>query len=328
MDINYTSFSIATLSVIFILALGVLVKSSDKLVDNAVTVSRELNVSEVVIGATIVSIGTTLPELSSSIMSVLNGVGSFALGNAVGSIITNTTLILGVGSFFGSIPIRRESLKKSMFLFILSLSLVIISITTKLLSNTYRIPQWTGFILLFLVPVYSIYSFKNKHDIQRNETKVRNLRLILINVFSIFVFALLVTTSASILVDTVTVIAQKMGVSEVVISSTIVALGTSLPELSTVITSVRKKAGAVAVGNIIGANILNIIVVIGFSTAMMNKGVVVSNSFMKIQFPFLIIVTGFFLYLVLNTKRHEIIKREGLCLVVLYTAYIVLTLIS
>lgn len=324
---DYSRLDFVMLLIVFVVSLFILVKSSDRLVDYAVTVSRQLNVSEVIIGATIVSLGTTLPELSSSVVSILNGISQFALGNAVGSVITNITLILGLGSLFGSLPVRKESMKRSMFLFILGALLLIVSFCGKIFHGDYIIPQWFGIILVLLIPIYLVYSFKNKSDISQPHSTQIDIKKLMENILLIILCALAVAFSSSALVETSTQIATRIGISELIISSTIVALGTSLPELSTVIASVKKGAGAIAVGNVIGANILNIILVLGVSLLLSPQGISIATSFMMVQFPFLLLTTGFFMYLVVNTKRHEVVKREGFFLLLLYIAYIILSLI-
>ena len=149
--------SIIVIFIIFCISLFLLSKAADYLVDNAVKLSQIWGLPEIIIGATIVSLGTTLPELSASISSALKGNDSFALGNAVGSIITNTSLILGIGALFGKIPVGEKSSQKFNLLVTTVFLLIFTTLPYKVQNENNHIPQWFGFIYLMLVMVYIVY---------------------------------------------------------------------------------------------------------------------------------------------------------------------------
>ncbi|MGB4429746.1 MAG: sodium:calcium antiporter, partial [Thermacetogeniaceae bacterium] len=260
---------------ILALSLIVLSKAADSLVDNAAKLSKILGLSQVIIGATIVSLGTTLPELSASVVAALQGNGDFALGNAIGSIITNTSLILGIAALFGKIPTSKETSQKLSILIAAIMILFFTTIPYKIGNDSGLIPQWLGFILLLLVPVYIFYLIKresNNNSQEKDHNAEKSIGIIAAFIAKIFIAAFIIAVSASALVASAEVLAERMGIPDVVISSTLVAFGTSVPELSTCIAAVKNNHGGLAIGNILGANILNILFVTGAAAAVTPNG--------------------------------------------------------
>ncbi|RBP63312.1 cation:H+ antiporter [Alkalibaculum bacchi] len=321
--------SIIVIFIIFCISLFLLSKAADYLVDNAVKLSQIWGLPEIIIGATIVSLGTTLPELSASISSALKGNDSFALGNAVGSIITNTSLILGIGALFGKIPVGEKSSQKFNLLVTTVFLLIFTTLPYKVQNEGSYIPQWVGFIYLMLVMVYIVYliiqeknrvsiSKKNKSGIQVN----KNTRSVFMIIFSIFISALVIAVSASSLVNSAEILARRIGISDVIIASTLVAFGTSVPELSTCISAAKRNHGGLVIGNIMGANILNILLVVGASAALIPGGIAVTEEFYRIHFTTLAIVLSVFGFFAYNSKINEISKREGMILILIYILYL------
>ncbi|WP_303863660.1 sodium:calcium antiporter [Alkalibaculum bacchi] len=321
--------SIIVIFIIFCISLFLLSKAADYLVDNAVKLSQIWGLPEIIIGATIVSLGTTLPELSASISSALKGNDSFALGNAVGSIITNTSLILGIGALFGKIPVGEKSSQKFNLLVTTVFLLIFTTLPYKVQNEGSHIPQWFGFIYLMLVMVYIVYliiqeknkvsiSKKNKSGIQVN----KDTRSVFMIIFSIFISALVIAVSASSLVNSAEILARRIGISDVIIASTLVAFGTSVPELSTCISAAKRNHGGLVIGNIMGANILNILLVVGASAALIPGGIAVTEEFYRIHFITLAIVLSVFGFFAYNSKINEISKREGMILILIYILYL------
>ncbi len=316
---------------IFFISLFALSKASDLLVDNAVKLSELLALPELIIGVTIVSLGTTMPELSAAIVSALQGNGDFALGNAVGSVITNSSLILGVASLFGSIPFNKSTSSKITILNIATVLLILPSIPYKITSNLGLIPQWMGILMLLLIPIYIYYIIRQEQkslNDEESEASDKPKGNILFLLLMIVLAAIVIALSASTLVNSTEIIAERIGIPDIIISSTLVAFGTSVPELSTCIAAAKNKHGALAIGNIIGANILNILFVIGVSAALSRGGVVVTDTFYFIHYPALIIILIVLGYYAYNKKVPAIKTKGGLLLIVVYGFYLGLTLMN
>lgn len=310
---------------VLVLSLIVLSKAADSLVDNAAKLSKILGLSQLLIGATIVSLGTTLPELSASVTAALQGNGDFALGNAVGSIITNTSLILGIAALFGKIPADKETSHKLSMLIAAVLLLVLTTIPYKIGNESGLIPQWLGFILILLIPLYIFYLIKresNNNSLEKDNNAEKSKGKIGAFIVKIFITAFVIAISASALVASAEVLAERVGIPDVVISATLVAFGTSVPELGTCIAAARSNHGGLAIGNILGANILNILFVIGASAAVTPNGIPVPQAFYVIHFVGLAVVLSVFGFFAYNKKFNKISKREGIILLLIYAAYL------
>ena len=256
---------------LFIVGLILLIKGGDWFVDGAVGIAHRFNMPEILIGATVVSIGTTLPEVMVSAGSAVKGIGSMAYGNALGSIICNTALIAAITIAVKPSDVDRKSMKTPVIFFPLAaLVYVFISYFTGSFSRI------SGILLLILFVVYMIIAVKQALSITKNpkaevsDTESENndnkeeskkessvLKFLVLLV----VGAALIAVGADLLVDNGTIIAERLGVPSTVIALTFVALGTSLPELVTAITSLIKGSGALSLGNIIGANMFNLVLV-------------------------------------------------------------------
>ncbi|MBP1925282.1 cation:H+ antiporter [Sedimentibacter acidaminivorans] len=333
----FTQINIFFVTGIFVLSLIVILKTTDILVENAVVLSEIWGLPEMIIGATIVSLGTTLPELSSSVIASLQGGGGFAIGNAVGSTITNTSLVLGAGALFGKIPVSKETSRKlSLLIFVVSL-LVLPTLITKIGKDSGLLPQWLGVVFLILIPVYIFILIRQEDKTKKSSVdaeyyeelkKDKNNSKIFITFIKIFLSAIIIALSATSLVDSAEVIAKRIGISDIVISSTIIAFGTSVPEISTTISAVKSNHGGLALGNVMGANILNILFVLGASLALSPGGIIVVNNFYNIHIPVLIIVLAVYGYFAYNKNKNEISKKEGILMIAIYLLYLTGNLIS
>ena len=291
--------------------------------------SKIWGLPELVIGATIVSLGTTLPELSASIVSSVQGNPGFALGNAVGSIITNTSLIIGVGALFGKIPVNRKASQKLSLLIIAVFLLVLPTFAYKMNGKEGLIPRWIGIIFLILIPVYVVFVINQEKSnkekpvtVEEEERPDTNAKTVMITLLLLAAAAGMIAVSSSGLVSSAEALAVRIGIPDVVIASTLVAFGTSVPELSTCITAAKKNYGGLALGNIMGANILNILMVVGASAAIVPKGITVGQEFYNIHFIALGIIVSFFGFFAYNSKFDEISKKEGVMLIVVYLIFI------
>lgn len=320
-------------SILFVVSLVILSKSADKLIDKAVELSLHLGLSKVVIGATILSIGTTLPEVASSIAAALGDNGQFGLGNAVGSMITNASLVLGAGALGGVIPVKKDM--QQTFLFMSGLTLIFIGISGfgGMGMEGGLLPRWSGIGLLILLPLYIGYTVKKKPDhlmedipdeeeIKKEEKKPKGGGLSA-SLFVLIFSSLGVTLGATLLVATAETGAARLGIPDTVISSTIVAFGTSVPEVTTTLVAVRYGHGELAIGNVLGANMMNLLLVMGATITLLPKGIIIPTSYYFIQFPVLLIIFLLLSIPVLNKRVESINKIQGLLLLGIYTLYLV-----
>ncbi|MDD3382447.1 MAG: calcium/sodium antiporter [Bacilli bacterium] len=335
---DISNLHIILILIILVVSLFILSKSADLLVDNAVKLSKIWGLSEVVIGATIVSLGTTLPELAASVISAVQGNGEFSVGNAIGSCITNTSLILGVALLFGIIPVRKRQTQKLTIFIIATLLLTIPLVISYFVLGSFKIPQWLGIVMLVILPFYMaflvIQEKKNpvtKEELEDEEKEIEEEKpkqKIIVLLLLLLVAALLIAVSASFLVDSAEVIALRIGIPDAIIASTLVAFGTSVPELSTAIAATKSKHGGLALGNVLGANILNILFVIGISSVLTVGGIVLSIEFVLINFIALALIIILFSIIAYNGKINKISKREGIILLIFYIAYVIANLLS
>lgn len=323
---------------LFIVGLLCLIKGGDWFVDGAVDLAHRLNIPEILIGATVVSIGTTLPEVMVSATSAATGHGELAYGNAIGSIICNTALIAGLTMAIRPAIVKRKDLVvPSIAFFVAAAVYCVVSYVTKTFSRT------TGVILLAMFVVYMIISVKqsfgkktqpinagaqsqsanadSKEDKDAKKLTVGKMVLFLV------LGAALIAVGARLLVDNGTKIAEMLGVPESVIALTFVALGTSLPELVTAITSLAKGHGALSVGNVVGANLFNLVLVSGISITIQpfdlpaSKMLFGHNASLVLDLPLMVLVM---LILVLPALLKEKLYRwQGVLLLVIYAGFCV-----
>jgi cation:H+ antiporter len=254
---------------LFALGLVLIIKGGDWFVDSAVWIAEVTGIPPIIIGATIVSVATTLPELIVSLAANLQGSSEMAIGNAVGSIICN----LGLISSLGFIALQNK-IKKNLFFkksMIMISALVVFTILAWDLTFSHNEALLVlGFIVLFLY--YNIKGSKESTSEYVIDKSTITRKLVLNNV-ALFVFgAGGIVLGAKLLVDNGRIIATQLGVPEAIISLTIIALGTSLPELTTMLSSIKKKNQDIGLGNIIGANILNVALILTSSSLVSKEG--------------------------------------------------------
>lgn len=245
-------------TLLFAVGLLFLIKGGDWFVNGAVGIAHRFHLPELLIGATVVSIGTTLPEVMVSAASAMSGHGEIAYGNAVGSIICNTALISAITIAVRPGPVDRKTLRTPTCFFFGAAALYMI---TGYVVGEFHRP--IGFLLLGIFVVYMIVTVlqmqKKESDPMPDGDKVPGL--ILQELLGLIVGTAAIALGANLLIENGTLIAQALGVPESVIALTFVALGTSLPELVTAVTALLKGHGALSLGNIIGANLFNLVLV-------------------------------------------------------------------
>lgn len=282
------------------------------------------------IGATIVSLGTTLPEVTVSVMSALNGSPGLAMGNAVGSIICDTGLILGIAALIKPLPFKKAVVNRQGWLQLAAgILLVITSFVAgggiRSFTDGGTVPRFMGFIFLGLLVIYILYTITGVSRLDdTEETTAKSEEHATVILLKLAAGAVLVIGSSKILIPVVQEIALRLHIPETIIAATLIAFGTSLPELITAVTAARKGHGDLAIGNIIGADILNVLFVIGASAAVTPGGLTVEPRFFRLLFPSMLFVLIVFRCGVLFSKNS--LKRPvGFMLLAAYTVTTVLS---
>lgn len=315
---------------LFALGLVLLIKGGDWFVDGATGIAERFHVPEIIIGATVVSIGTTLPEVMVSATSALTGHGEIAYGNAIGSIICNTALIAAITVAVRPGPVDTKALKTPVLFFFGSAAIYVV--------NTYVTGYFgrpLGILLLAIFVVYLVVTvrqgFRNPVEAAAEEEETKEIEEKAIkntmgkDILLLVVGAALVAVGADLLVDNGTLIAQALGVPESVIALTFVALGTSLPELVTAITSLAKGHGALSLGNVIGANLFNLVLVSGMSMTLAPFYIPESstlfgvNASLVLDIPLMLFVMAFLTLPALKTRKLS--RYQGIVLLILYAAF-------
>lgn len=253
---------------LFFVGLALVVIGADILVDGASGVARRVGLSEFVIGLTIVGMGTSAPEMVVSLLGALEGKGDVAVGNVVGSNIFNTLLILGLTAVLLPIGITSGNRKRDIPMNLLvTVLFIFLGLEATLFGfGTDGLSRVDGLILIGLFIVYMIYSFINGKDQATEEASAQ--KPVWLNLVMIIGGLAALTFGGNLFVNNATFIASELGVSEKFIAITILAGGTSLPELATCVAAAAKKKGQLALGNILGSNIFNILLILGLSSAI------------------------------------------------------------
>lgn len=337
---------------ILLLVLGfvLLIKGGDWFVDGATGIARRFHLPEILIGATVVSIGTTLPEVMVSAGAAAAGTGSIAYGNAIGSIICNTSLIAALTIAIKPGVAARKSLKVPVIFFFGAAAFYCL---VSYILGTFS--RWTGIVLLITFVTYMLLTvlrmkktgadletvqheeihgnIKTEEQLEAEsgedhvvETKESGKKDPLIkDILLLVIGAVLIALGARLLVDNATIIAQNLGVSETVIGLTIVALGTSLPELITAITSLIKGHGSLSLGNIIGANLFNLVLVSGTAITINPFDVPAANYINGINSALIIDIPVMLLVMAILTIptliKQKLSRWQGFALLGIYVAF-------
>ncbi len=303
---------------LFCLGLILLIKGGDWFVDGAQSIAHRFHMPELLIGATVVSIGTTLPEVMVSAQGAMLGNGAIAFGNAVGSIICNTSLIAAITLVVNPAPVNRKT-------FLLPTAAFFIA-AAYYCFNAYAYGAFSlhsGFTLLAMFLVYMavtvIQMKRSPEPAPAGGTEVTNTPLYT-DLVKLVGGALVIAVGARLLVDNATILATALGVPESVIALTLVALGTSLPELVTAITSLIKGHGALSLGNIIGANLFNLVLVSGVATVINPFDLSsASATSMVVDIPLMLVVM--LLLTVPAVVKQRLYRWQGVVLLLTYAGY-------
>jgi cation:H+ antiporter len=308
--------------ILLIIGFALLVKGADYFVDGASNIANLLRVPAILIGLTIVAFGTSSPEATVSIIAALEGSPDVAIGNVVGSNIFNITIVLGVAAFLYPLQVQSETTKKEIPFTLLASGVMLVLISDVVLQgfSGNNITRSDGIILLLFLGIFMYYvievamsSRKNGND-EQTPADLNWGKSILITVLGLAA----IIFGGQMVVTNATEIAYSLGMSETLVGLTIVAIGTSLPELVTSIAAALKKESEIALGNIVGSNIFNILFILG--TASLITPLPVNN---KIFVDVYIMIILTVLLLIFSRTNYRIGKREGIILVVSYVIYMV-----
>ena len=310
--------------ILFCIGLVCLIKGGDWFVDGATGIARRFHLPELLIGATVVSIGTTLPEVMVSTASALSGHGEIAYGNAIGSVICNTALIAAI-----TVAIRPGKVDPKTLRLPVAFFFVAVALYAGMAYTSGSFSRLAGIALLLIFAVYMVMTVRQMTS-SPAAPQIRGAageetdsigRLILLLVAG----AVLIAAGAKLLVDNGTLIAQALGVPESVIALTFVALGTSLPELVTAITSLAKGHGSLSLGNVIGANLFNLVLVNGVSVTLapfsipQTSEIAGFNASLVLDIPVMLVVMC--LLTLPALMRGKLHRLQGIILLAIYAAF-------
>ena len=311
---------------LFAVGLVLLIKGGDWFVDGATGIAKRFNLPDIVVGATVVSIGTTLPEVMVSTTGALQGSGAMAYGNAIGSIICNTALIAAISIIVNPGPVNTKSMKTPAIFFFLASGLYCLAA-----YGLGTFPQWMGFVMLGIFTVYMILTVRNgmanPDEAEEEEDEGGKPKALWQELALLVVGAAVIAVGADLLVEHGQIIAIGLGVPETVVALLFVALGTSLPELVTTITSLKKGRASLGVGNVIGANVFNLVLVSGVAVSLAPFDVPCENLLLDtglnlslvFDIPVMLGVMSLMIFPTLAAKKLG--RWQGIALMGIYVAF-------
>lgn len=312
---------------ILLLVVGfvILIKGADWLIDGASSTATHFKVSKLLIGLTIVAFGTGAPELAVSISALINGTTDMLLGNVIGSNIMNILLLIGIGALIRPIRIKKGTVSKELpLLLLISTVLVVLFLDTLLMNaEVNTISRADGIICLLFFAIFLYYIFSTARKNRQASKKTKNKQIeqpkfkLGISILLIIVGLAGVVGGAELVVSSASTIAKSIGISDRIIALTVVAFGTSLPELITTIKAAKRGETELLVGNIIGSNIFNICIVLGLPVALF--GTVRPDSF---EIADIVMLIGSAVILLITARTgHKITRLEGLLMLAAFAIY-------
>ena len=292
-----------------------LIKGADLFVEGSSSIAKKFKIPSMIIGLTIVAMGTSAPEASVSITSSLIGQNDMSVANVVGSNFFNILVVLGVSTLFSKLPVKESTIKDDVPF------LIFISIVTLIFGIDFNITRLEGVVFLGIFIWFILSLIKQAKQNKENEDNVNELPMSK-TLFYIVLGLAGIILGGDITVDSASAIATQFGLSENLIGLTIVAVGTSLPEFVTSVIATRKGETEIAIGNVVGSNIFNILFVLGIAAVLSPMTISVEAG---IDIIFMIFIT---ILLFINMKQEKfILKKHGIFYILLYLAYMVYTII-
>lgn len=324
--INNAPFALVL--VFLVIGFVLLIKGADFFVEGSSSVAKRLHVPSIIIGLTIVAMGTSLPETAVSVSASLAGNNELAVSNVVGSNIFNLMVVIGVCAILATVNVARETIRRDIPLSLICAGLLMLLGIVGLGDKTgMTLGHLDGVIFIVLFACYIIYMVRTAMKASKEGKKVEieggsdeEIKLVSVPVSILFIIggAIAIAVGGDVTVDAASRIASDLGMSQTLIGLTIVSIGTSLPELVTSIVAARKNEVDMALGNAIGSNIFNILMVLGIASAISPISIITENI---IDLCVLIVFT-ICAWIFAGTKK-KIGRAEGLCMVALYAAYAV-----
>lgn len=312
---------IAVAAVIFVVGLVLTIKGGDWFVDSASWFAEATGIPKFVVGATIVAFATTLPEMLVSVRAAMNGSAQLAIGNAVGSVTANTTLIMGVSlvAMAGVVNRKEFSLKGGLFL------AAVVGLT--LLSISGSLPVWSAGILWAIFIVFMVSNvIEGKKGAQNDEIDAHEKKAIPKKLLFFVLGTASIVLGAEFLVSSGKTIATGIGISETIIGFTVIALGTSLPELVTTLTAIRKKENSLSVGNVIGANIIDTTLILPLCAVINGQALPVERVNLVFDFP--VCIAACAIAIIPTIIQGKFKKWQGFALLAVYVLYMLFLILN
>lgn len=308
---------------ILIIGFILLIKGADIFVDGAAKIAKKFGIPSIIVGLTIVSLGTSAPELSVSLIASFEGNNGITIGNVLGSNIFNTLMVLGVTAIIMPIVIKKNSVIKDYIInIVVSIVLLVLAFGRVLLNKEAALTRISGIILLILCIIYTLYLIKSAKSRKEEDSEEEEDIKILSCIIKIILGIIGIIAGGNLVVSSASDIAYSFGLSDKLVGLTIVAVGTSLPELVTTMIASIKGENDIAIGNVLGSNIFNILLILGVSSSI--NAIPISSSLL-IDILFLIVISiilGIFMFKGKKDKL-KLDKLEGLILVLLYIVYMI-----
>ena len=315
---------------LFAIGLILLIKGGDWFVDSATVIAKKFHVPEIIIGATVVSIGTTLPEVMVSATAALNNNGAIAYGNAIGSIVCNTSLIAALTIAIRPAPVNRKAITMPVLFFFISAAIYLVA---AYLFGSFD--RWLGIVMLVVFTVYMVLTisqgFKNPVNVPDHEEETAEGKKedpLWVSIIVLVASAAIIAVGVDMLESSSVSLATMAGIPTEVVGVTIVALCTSLPELVTAITALAKGHGALSLGNIIGANIFNLVLVSGVAVTLspfqvpMGSEILGMNTSLVMELPLMVGVMALMTLPALLKKK--LFRWQGIALLSIYAIFVTL----
>ncbi len=314
--------------IIFLFAVGVIlvVKGGDYFVDAASWIAEVSGIPKLIIGATIVSVATTLPEMLVSVMAAVQGKVDMSIGNAVGSVTANIGLIMAIALVCMPGLIKRKEYLMKSILMILATVLIVACGFKGEVNMTFSLVLLVIFVIFIGENISSAKKMMSTKQDTLEEKASTDRKTVIINIVKFVIGAAGIVIGAQLLVDNGSELARMVGVSERIIGVTLVAVGTSLPELITTITAIAKKQSALSVGNILGANIMDLTLIMPLCAVISGKSLPVTAELAKIDLPACLLVGTIAIVPAMISSKFS--RWQGVVLLMVYAAYVVVTCVA